>query len=83
MSDRAGDDRRSLAALGAAIRTLRSRADLSVDALAERAGVETSLLEAVEGGQREPTWGDLRRIARGLDTPLEQLLELAESLEKA
>lgn len=81
MSDRAGEETRGLAALGTAIRTLRTRADLSEGELAERAQVEPELLAEVENGHREPTWGDLRRIARGLETPLEQLLELAESLE--
>lgn len=82
MSDRAGEDARGLAALGAAIRTLRKRAELSEDELAGRAQLSPALIVAVEDGSREPTWGDLRRIARGLETPLEDLLELAESLEK-
>jgi transcriptional regulator with XRE-family HTH domain len=81
MSDLAGKDTRGLAALGTAIQTLRTQADLSEGELAERAEVEPKLLAEVEKGRREPTWGDLRRIARGLGTPLEQLLELAESLE--
>jgi XRE family transcriptional regulator, fatty acid utilization regulator len=82
MSDRADDDRRGLAALGTAIRTLRAQADLTVGDLGERAQIEPAVLSAVEDGRREPTWGDLRRIARGLETPLEELLELAETLEK-
>jgi transcriptional regulator with XRE-family HTH domain len=81
MSDRGGDDARGLVALGVAIQTLRDRAGLREDELAQRAEVELSLLEEVEEGRREPTWGDLRRIAEGLGTPLENLLELAESLE--
>jgi transcriptional regulator with XRE-family HTH domain len=83
MSDRAGDDALGLAALGAAIRTLRVRANLTVDELGERAQLEPALLSDLEEGRQEPTWGDLRRIARGLETPLEQLLELAETLERA
>jgi transcriptional regulator with XRE-family HTH domain len=81
MSDRAGEDARGLAALGAAIRTLRDRAGLSGDELAERAEVDPPLLAEVEAGRRQPTWGDLRRIAHGLQTPLEKLFELAERLE--
>lgn len=82
MSDRSGEDTRGLAALGAAIKTLRTRAELSEDELADRAQLEPALIVAVENGSREPTWGDLRRIAYGLETPLEELLELAESLEE-
>jgi transcriptional regulator with XRE-family HTH domain len=83
MSDRSDEETRGLAALGAAIRTLRTQAALSEGELSERAQVEPALLSALEGGDREPTWGDLRRIARGLETPLDQLLELAESMERA
>lgn len=71
------------AALGAAIRTLRTQADLSRQQLAERAELDEPALSAFEAGREEPTWGDLRRIARGLETPLEQLLGLAEGLERA
>jgi transcriptional regulator with XRE-family HTH domain len=83
MNDRAGDDARGLAALGTAIQTLRTQAGLSEQELADRAELEPPLIAEVEQGRREPTWGDLRRIAQGLDTPLEELLELAERLEKA
>jgi transcriptional regulator with XRE-family HTH domain len=83
MSDRTDEDALGLAALGTAVRTLRARADLSADELAERAEVDPALLSGLESGRQEPTWGDLRRIARGLETPLEQLLGLAESLERA
>jgi len=83
MSDRAGEDARGLAALGAAIESLRTQAELSIDELAARADVSSQSLEAIEAGQEEPTWGDLRRLAHGLETPLEKLLELAERLEEA
>jgi transcriptional regulator with XRE-family HTH domain len=83
MSDLSGEDARGLAALGAAIRTLRIQAGLGEDEMAERAHLPQAFLAAIEAGQKEPTWGDLRRIARGLGTPLESLLELAESLEGA
>ena len=82
MTDRAGDDAYGLAALGAAIKALRTEAGLSLDQLAARAEVPSRSLEAIEAGQEEPTWGDLRRLAQGLETPLEKLLELAEDLER-
>jgi transcriptional regulator with XRE-family HTH domain len=69
------------AALGAAIRTLRERAELSQAALGARAELQPQSISSIEAGQHEPTWGDLRRIARGLEVPLEKLLELVERLE--
>jgi transcriptional regulator with XRE-family HTH domain len=68
-------------ALGAAIRTLRTRARLTQAALAERAEIPPQWISAIEAGRHEPTWGDLRRIAQGLEVPLEKLLELVEELE--
>jgi transcriptional regulator with XRE-family HTH domain len=68
-------------ALGAAIRALRERARLTQAALAERAEIPPHLISAIEAARHEPTWGDLRRIAQGLEVPLEELLELVEELE--
>jgi transcriptional regulator with XRE-family HTH domain len=85
MSDPAGDDTRGmdpLAALGEAIRTLRTEAGLSQEELARRAELEASALAALEAGREEPTWGDLRRLAYALEKPLEGLLRVAEELEQ-
>jgi transcriptional regulator with XRE-family HTH domain len=85
MDDRTGEDTPGLAplaALGEAIRTLRSQAELSQEDLARRAELEPPALDAIEAGRAEPTWGDLRRLAYGLGTPLERLLEAAEGLEQ-
>jgi len=83
MNDRRDEDARGLAALGAAIEALRTQAGLSAEELATRAELPPPSLAAIEAGEEEPTWGDLRRLAQGLETPLERLLELAESLEGA
>jgi transcriptional regulator with XRE-family HTH domain len=85
MSDRADEDARGLEplpALGEAIRTLRARAGLSQAELARQAELDAPTLTAIEAGREEPTWGDLRRIAYALQTPLEGLLEVAEELER-
>jgi transcriptional regulator with XRE-family HTH domain len=82
MSDRAGDDARGLAALGTAVQTLRTQRGLAADELAARAELPPDALAALEAGEEEPTWGDLRRLAQALETPLEKLLELAEELER-
>jgi transcriptional regulator with XRE-family HTH domain len=85
MNDRAGGDAgglEPLAALGEAIRTLRARAGLNQEELTRRAEIEAPRLAAIEAGSEEPTWGDLRRIAYGVETPLERLLATAEQLER-
>jgi transcriptional regulator with XRE-family HTH domain len=85
MSDRADEDARGLEplpALGEAIRSLRTQAGLSQEELARQAELEAAALTAIEAGSEEPTWGDLRRIAYALQTPLERLLKVAEGLER-
>ncbi|HET9592674.1 MAG TPA: helix-turn-helix transcriptional regulator [Solirubrobacterales bacterium] len=85
MSDRADEDARGLEplpALGEAIRSLRTRAGLSQEELAGQAELKAAALTAIEAGSEEPRWGDLRRIAYALQTPLERLLEVAEELER-
>jgi transcriptional regulator with XRE-family HTH domain len=67
-------------ALGEAVRTLRQKAGLSKDDLAARAGLDAHSIARLEAGQVDPTWGSMRRIARGLGVPLEDLAELAETL---
>jgi transcriptional regulator with XRE-family HTH domain len=84
MSDRADEEtqgREPLTALGEAIRTLRTKAGMGQEVLASGAELEPSTLSAIEAGREEPTWGDLRRLAYALDTPLERLLKTAEELE--
>jgi transcriptional regulator with XRE-family HTH domain len=67
--------------LGRAIRTLRNRAQLSQEALGQRAGIHSTWISHIESGRINPTWGNVRRIARGLEVKLKDLAELAESLE--
>lgn len=68
-------------ALGQAVRTLRQKTGLSQDDLAGRAGLDAVSIARLEAGQVDPTWGSMRRIAGGLGVPLEELAELAETLE--
>ena len=64
------------------MRTLRQKTGLSQDDLAVRAGLDAGSVARLEAGQADPTWGSMRRIARGLGVPLEGLAELAENLER-
>ncbi|HEY3553212.1 MAG TPA: helix-turn-helix transcriptional regulator [Solirubrobacterales bacterium] len=64
--------------LGAVMADLRQRAGLSQASLAERVELEEQEIAAIEAGQLEPTWGDLRRIAYALEVPLPELLARTE-----
>lgn len=68
--------------LGHAIRALRQESQLSQEGLAERSELDPAEIARIESGRGDPTWGDVRRIARALDVPLEKLAELAEELEE-
>lgn len=61
------------AALGAVIRELREGAKMSQAELATQAELDEQEVAEIETGQLEPTWGDLRRIARGLSVPLPEI----------
>jgi transcriptional regulator with XRE-family HTH domain len=68
--------------LGKAIRTLRHQAQLSQEALGERAEIHATWISHIESGRINPTWGNVRRIAYGLKVPLARLAELAEKFER-
>jgi transcriptional regulator with XRE-family HTH domain len=68
--------------LGKAIRKLRQEEKLSQEALGNRAEIHPTWISHIESGRINPTWGNVRRIAKGLDVPLEQLAALAEELER-
>lgn len=66
------------AALGAAITGFRERVELSPAELGARVGLDEGRIAAIEAGEFEPTWGELRRIASALEVGLPELLEEAE-----
>jgi transcriptional regulator with XRE-family HTH domain len=68
--------------LGKAIRKLRQEEKLSQEALGNRAEIHPTWISHIESGRINPTWGNVRRIAKGLDAPLEQLAALAEEFER-
>jgi transcriptional regulator with XRE-family HTH domain len=65
--------------LGTVIAELRQAASLSQSELAERVQMQEQEIVAIEAGQLEPTWGDLRRIAHALQVPLPDLLARTEA----
>lgn len=75
-------DDRGLRALVQTIVRLRDERGWSINDLAREADVAPATLVSLEAGGGEPRWGTLRRIARALDTELEDLLGQAEELER-
>lgn len=68
--------------LGQAIRTLRHKAELSQEALGEKAEIHPTWISHIESGRINPTWGNVRRLADGLEVKLWELAQLAEKLER-
>lgn len=67
--------------LSKAIRQLRMEIHLSQEALGHRADIHPTWISHIESGRVNPTWGNVRRIATGLEVPLPLLAALAEDLE--
>lgn len=68
--------------LGSAIRKLRVEVELTQEALGHRADLHPTWISHIESGKINPTWGNVRRIARGLEVPLCKLAALAEDLQR-
>jgi transcriptional regulator with XRE-family HTH domain len=67
--------------LSKAIRKLRMEIHLSQEALGLRADIHPTWISHMESGRVNPTWGNVRRIAAGLEVSLPELAALAEDLE--
>ena len=68
------------AALGEAVRRLRTEAKMSQEQLAERAGTDLTQVGGVERGVRNPSYTTLLRLAAALDTSVGELATLADRL---
>jgi transcriptional regulator with XRE-family HTH domain len=66
-------------ALGAAVRQLRQERDLSMEALANKAGVTLNTITRLELAQSEPGWMTVRKVIAALDVGL---AELGEAIER-
>jgi transcriptional regulator with XRE-family HTH domain len=66
---------RTTTTLGERLRSERKQANLSLRALADRAGVSASLLSQVERGKVDPNLASLRRIADGLSVSIVRLID--------
>lgn len=61
--------------LGATLRALRERADLTQDQLGERTGMSDTYLSQLENGRRGIRWTTVMRILRALNLDLTDLAE--------
>jgi transcriptional regulator with XRE-family HTH domain len=70
---------KELIALGRAIGEIRKEKGLTQEELAERVKLHESYISFIESGRRNPTWGTVLRISRGLEVPLIELVQRAEA----
>jgi transcriptional regulator with XRE-family HTH domain len=70
-------DQPKLAQLGTAIRNVRTRRALSIEALAFEAGLHTTSISRIENGNQNPTWESLASIAAALDVQMLEVVRLA------
>lgn len=68
-------------ALGAAIKELREKRDLSQEVLAEKAGLTGRTVSAIETGSANPTWATVHDIAAALGVSMVELARLTEKNE--
>lgn len=67
--------------IGHALKICRSAKKLSLEELAERAGLSQSYLSMIESGKREPTLSSIEKIAAALGIPTPIVLFLASEKE--
>ena len=65
-------------ALGAAVRALRQEHGLTLEALADVAGMNTTYLSDIERGRANPTISKLHSLAAAFDVRLSALIARAE-----
>jgi len=73
------DQDKALIALGRAIGELRREKGMTQEELSERVKLHESYISFIESGRRNPTWGTVLRISRGLDVPMIELVQRAEA----
>jgi transcriptional regulator with XRE-family HTH domain len=74
------EDIASVEGLGRAVRKVREEKGWKQAELADRAGLDFTTIYAVERSAMELTWGNVRRLADGLEVDLDALIALAEAL---
>lgn len=83
LSERDERERRAwLRAFGQAIREVRTTSGLSQEQLGYRTGLDQTYVSGIERGRRNPTVLVVWRLARGLETSLDDLLRVAERISQ-
>jgi transcriptional regulator with XRE-family HTH domain len=67
---------------GRRLRWIRSRRDLSQVALARLAELDPAVISHFESGRREPSLGNLRKLAKALDVTSDWLIGLSKSTRR-
>jgi transcriptional regulator with XRE-family HTH domain len=67
--------------LGRAIRKLREERELSQERLGQLADLHMSSISRLETGLLNPTWGNVKKVARALGITLVELSALCEEIE--
>lgn len=71
-----------LRAFGQAVRELRTTSGLTQEQLGYRTGLDQTYVSGIERGRRNPTVLVIWRLANGLETPLNDLLRVAERISQ-
>lgn len=69
-------------ALGKAIRQLRDKRGMTLEALTHTAGVTVGHLSMIERGHSNPTWATVKAISAALDASLVELTKLSLGFEE-
>jgi transcriptional regulator with XRE-family HTH domain len=64
--------------IGKTVRYLRHRAKLTQEELAHLSGIHPTEISRIETGKRNPKWGTMNRLAKGLGVSCSQMVALAE-----
>jgi transcriptional regulator with XRE-family HTH domain len=67
-----------LSGFGNHLRSLRTKAGLSQEELADRAGIHVTYLSGVERGLRNPSIRNVRRLAQAMGLPTKELFSFKE-----
>jgi transcriptional regulator with XRE-family HTH domain len=71
------------AALGRALRKLRTERGLSQEGLALEAGLDRTYIGGIERGERNPSYGSLLKVSEALGIPLSTMIKTAEEMDQA
>jgi transcriptional regulator with XRE-family HTH domain len=68
--------------IGQTVRHFRAESGLTQEDLANAVGLHHTEISRLENGHREPKWGTMKRLARGMGITVKELVEFAEMLDR-